>query len=48
MLAVLVIMSFESGLEYIYLLMVLILLGKMKNLTVRKKSCYVRNVIENT
>lgn len=32
MLAVLVVMSFESGLEYVYLLMVLILLSEIKNL----------------
>ena len=36
MLAVLVVMSFESGLEYVYLLMVLILLGEIKNLIVRR------------
>ena len=38
MVAVLIIMSFESGLEYIYLLMALILLGEMKNLTVYKQA----------
>ena len=32
MLAVLVVMSFESGLEYVYLLMALILLSEIKNL----------------
>ena len=31
MLAVLVVMSFESGLEYVYLLMALILLSEIKN-----------------
>ena len=36
MLAVLVVMSFESGLEYVYLLMALILLGEIKNLIVHK------------
>lgn len=36
MLAVLVVMSFESGLEYVYLLMALILLGEIKNLIVRR------------
>ena len=36
MLAVLIVMSFESGLEYVYLLMTLIFLGEMRNLTSRK------------